>query len=35
MGNYNKNKREEFGSGLYVEVRNNNVEQANLEDLKN
>ena len=28
MGNYNKNKREEFGSGLYVEVRNNNVEQA-------
>ena len=29
MGNYNRNnKRQEFGSGLTVEVRNGNVEQA-------
>lgn len=29
MGNYNRNnKRQEFGNGLSVEVRNGNVEQA-------
>ncbi len=29
MGNYNRNnKRQEFGAGLTVEVRNGNVEQA-------